>query len=117
MSPLQASLIAVVLSFIGMTALAMAMDRHLVQLTPKRQITDAARHGLRGLGTLCLLGTLFVCVQAWSATVGVVAGLGFVSLGALLISVSMAVLPRALIWVAMGASAVLGAAVLISAVW
>lgn len=83
MNPLQASILAFVLAFAGMAALAFAMDRHHEQLTGAREAPPARRRMLRCAGGLLLAAAVAPCVWVWGATVGAVAWLGWLSAGAL----------------------------------
>ena len=58
---------------------------------------------LRSLCLLFLAAALLPCVLAWSASVGVVAMLGFWSLGALLVAGLMSLSPRLMAWMGAGA--------------
>lgn len=82
MSAVYASLLACVATFPGMAALAFAMDRHHAQLTGV-DVPLRRRQCLRVTGGVLLVLALLPCLGAWGSTVGVVAWLGFVSLGAL----------------------------------
>ncbi|MEG2045948.1 MAG: DUF3325 domain-containing protein [Comamonas sp.] len=84
MSMLYASLLAWLLSFGGMTALAFAMDRHYTQWTGKDDIPLALRILLRSAGVLLLAGVWVPSVLGWSSSVSTVVAIGFWSLGALL---------------------------------
>ncbi len=103
MSALYASLDALALSTAGMAALAFAIDRHHEQLTGADVQPATQRVVLRSLGALFLAAAVAPCVLAWSASVGVVAALGFWSLGALLVAGLMALSPRLIAWMGAGA--------------
>lgn len=103
MSALYASLQALALSTAGMAALAFAIDRHHEQLTGADALPATQRVVLRSLGALFLAAALLPCVLAWSASVGVVAMLGFWSLGALLVAGLMSLSPRLMAWMGAGA--------------
>ena len=79
----QSSLQALALSMGGMTALALAMDRHYAQLKPLDEVPAAHRMALRVLGGLLLLAVWLPAIRSWSATVSTALVLGFWSLGAL----------------------------------
>ena len=75
-------LCALGLSYAGMASLSLAMDRHHGQVFGR----DAAVHVRRALqlaGSVLLALAIWPCVAGWSASVGVVAWLGFLSAGAL----------------------------------
>lgn len=103
MSALYASLQALALSTAGMAALACAIDRHHEQLTGAQALPVTQRVVLRSLGALFLAAAVAPCVLAWSASVGVVAMLGFWSLGALLVAGLMSLSPRLMAWMGAGA--------------
>ena len=65
----QSSLQALALSMGGMTALALAMDRHYAQLKPRDEVPAAHRMALRVLGGLLLLAVWLPAIRSWSATV------------------------------------------------
>lgn len=101
MNTLQASFLALVLSFTGMAALAFAMDRHYEQLTGRYEQSAAQRWLLRCLGAAALVAAIFPCVAAWGTTVGAVAWLGWISVAALVAVVLISAAPR---WAALVAS-------------
>lgn len=84
MNMLHASLLAWLLSFAGMTALAFAMSRHYTQWTGQDDIPFALRILLRCVGVLLLACVWVPCVFGWSISVSTVVAIGFWSLGALL---------------------------------
>lgn len=104
MNTLHASLLAWSMSFGGMAALAFAMDRHYEQLTGRREVPAPWRAILRCAGALLLAGVVLPSVLGWSASVGVVAMLGFWSLGALAAAGLMSWSPRYTARVAVAAS-------------
>ena len=88
-------LCALGLSYAGMASLSLAMDRHPGQVFGR----DAAGHVRRALqlaGSALLALAIWPCVAGWSATVGVVAWLGFISAGALLVALLLPYAPRVL---------------------
>lgn len=94
MNLLHASLLAWLLAFGGMTALAFAMDRHYTQWTGQDDIPSALRVLLRCVGVLLLAGVWVPSVFGWSASVSTVIALGFWSMGALLVAGWMSWSPR-----------------------
>ena len=96
-----------------MTALAFAMDRHHEQLTGKRSIVRSRALSLRCAGAFMLLLSAVPSIQLWGSTVGCVAWLGFVSVGALLAVAGISFNAR---WTLRGAVLALLASV-IACVW
>ena len=94
MTTLMASLQAWALAFAGMSALALAMERHHASLKGRTDLMPGRCWILRAGGVLLLLAAAGPCVQAWGASVGVVAWLGWLSAGALLTVAGLSVLPR-----------------------
>ena len=94
MSMLQASLAAWALAWAGMAALAFAMERHYEQLTGNMTQPRLHRYGLRAAGALLLAASLFMCLVGWGTSVGVVAWLGWLSLGALSSALLVSLWPR-----------------------
>ena len=93
---INAILCALGLSYAGMASLSLAMDRHHGQVWG----TDAApnvRRTLQLTGALLLALAIWPCVAGWSATVGVVAWLGFIGVGALLVALLLPYAPRLLL--------------------
>ena len=89
-------LCALGLSYAGMASLSLAMDRHHGQVWGR----DAAPHVRRALqlaGALLLALAIWPCVAGWSASVGVVAWLGFIGVGALLVALLLPYAPRLLL--------------------
>lgn len=95
-----ASLVALALACAGMAFLCLAMERHHQQVWG-REPSRGQRLGLRGGGALLLSLALLPCVAAWSATVGVVLWLGFLSAGALPLVFALPYAPRATAWSAL----------------
>ncbi|MDM0007270.1 DUF3325 domain-containing protein [Variovorax sp. J22G73] len=104
MTTAHASLIALALALAGMASLSFAMDRHHEQLTNQRDVPVRARWMLRVAGVALLAAAIAPCVAAWGASVGVVAWLGFLSAGALLVALLLAYRPRGLAGLAVCAS-------------
>lgn len=94
MTTAHASLVALALAFAGMASLSFAMDRHHEQLTNQRDVPVRARWLLRVAGVALLAAAIAPCVAAWGASVGIVAWLGFLSAGALLVALLLAYRPR-----------------------
>ncbi|MDM0014726.1 DUF3325 family protein [Variovorax sp. J22P168] len=96
MSTLSASLLASALCFAAMAALAFAMDRHHAQLTQQHEVPRRRRLVLRG-GAMALLAlALASCIAGWGGSVGSVAFIGFLSLGALPVALLLPYRPRLL---------------------
>lgn len=88
-------LCALGLSYAGMASLSLAMDRHHGQVFGR----DAAVHVRRALqlaGSALLALAIWPCVAGWSASVGVVAWLGFLSAGALGVALLLPYAPKLL---------------------
>lgn len=94
MSAWHASLLSLALAFSGMAALAFAMERHCAQLAPAHEPGAAHAWLLRCLGVPLLLAAALPCVWAWGATVGGVAWLGFLSVGAMGCVAAISAAPR-----------------------
>ena len=94
MSAWQASLVSLGLAWSGILALALAMDRHYEQLTGLREVPGARRRWLRWAGALLLGAVALLCQQAWGGSVGVVACLGFWSVGAVATVALLSAWPR-----------------------
>ena len=75
-------LCALGLTYAGMASLSLAMDRHHGQVFG-RDAAPTVRRALQLAGSLLLALAIWPCVAGWSASVGVVAWLGFLSAGAL----------------------------------
>ncbi|CDG81380.1 DUF3325 domain-containing protein [Janthinobacterium agaricidamnosum] len=84
---------ALALAYAGMAGLCLAMDRHHRQVWGGEP-APAARRGLRGAGWLLLLIALWPCIAVWGTSVGIVAWLGFLSAGALLLVGLLPYAPR-----------------------
>lgn len=104
MSTLQTFGLAWALSFSGFSALAFAMDRHYRQLTGRDGVPVAQRWVLRSLGSVLLVAAFTACLKTWGNSVGVVAALGFWSLGALVAAGLIAALPRVMAFLAAATS-------------
>ena len=114
MNVLQASWLAFALSFAGMAALAFAMERHHEQLTAAMEISAARARLLRAVGAGLLAAAVMPCVQTWGWSVGVVAWLGWLSAGALLVVALISIAARG---AAAAACILAAAAAIMAAVW
>ena len=88
-------LCALGLSYAGMASLSLAIDRHHGQVFGR----DAAvnlRRALQLAGSVLLALAIWPCVAGWSASVGVVAWLGFLSAGALGVALLLPYAPKLL---------------------
>lgn len=81
------------LSYAGLTALCLAMNRHQLQVWRRAAAPGAARM-LRVAGWVLVGGALFPCVWGWGAGIGVVAWFGFLSAAALALVFLLPYLPR-----------------------
>jgi hypothetical protein len=90
----MASAVALALSYAGMAGLSLAMDRHCEQATGRSEVPARQRLALRGVASALLALALLACAGAWGATVGLIAWLGFLTAGGLLVGVLMAYGPR-----------------------
>lgn len=97
MSSIHASLGAIVSAFTGMAALSLAIDRHYDQATGQRDVPRWLRLVLRSLGWSLTLLALGFCVAGWSLSVGLVAWLGFLTAGALIVAWLLAYAPRSVV--------------------
>jgi len=93
---IPAILCALGLSYAGMASLCLAMDRHHGQVWG-RDAAPNVRRALQLAGAVLLALAIWPCVAGWSATVGVVAWLGFISGGALLVALLLPYAPRLLL--------------------
>lgn len=84
---------ALALAYSGMAGLCLAMDRHHGQVWGG-DATPARRRGLRIAGSALLALALLPCLAAWGTSVGIVAWLGFLSAGALLLVALLPYAPR-----------------------
>lgn len=76
---------ALALSYAGMASLALAMDRHHQQWRG-RDAPFALRRTLRTAGALFLAMALLPCIDLWGTGAGIVAWLGLLTAGALLLA-------------------------------
>jgi len=86
-------LCALGLSYAGMASLSLAMDRHHGQVWG-RDAAPRVRRVLQLAGSVLLALAIWPCVAGWSASVGVVAWIGFLSSGALLVALLLPYAPR-----------------------
>lgn len=98
----QAGLLATAWALGGMTALALAMDRHYTQWKAADEVPVATRRCLRLCGAVLLAAVWWPAVTGWSVTMSSIFVLGFWSLGALLTVAGLALSPR---WLARLATA------------
>lgn len=90
MTLFQAALGALALCSCGMAALCLAMDRHYEQVTGRADCPVGVRRALRGLGAILLSVALIGCGLMWGGGVGVVLWFGFVSIGAMAVTLTLA---------------------------
>ena len=88
-------LCALGLAYAGMASLSLAMDRHHGQVFG-RDAAPSVRRALQLAGSVLLALAIWPCVAGWSATVGVVAWLGFLSSGALGVALLLPYAPKLL---------------------
>ena len=88
-------LCALGLTSAGMASLSLAMDRHHGQVFG-RDAAPSVRRALQRAGSVLLALAIWPCVAGWSATVGVVAWLGFLSAGALAVALLLPYAPQLL---------------------
>ena len=98
----QACFLASAWAVAGMTALALAMDRHYTQLTAADEMPAASHQMFRVAGVVMLLVVWWPAVAGWSASMSSILVLGFWSLGALLTVAGLALSPR---WLTRSAAA------------
>lgn len=101
MTALHACWAAWALSFAGMAALALAMDRHYELPQGRVDMCWRRRWLLRTAGASLLLGAIVPCVWAWGGSVAWVASVGFWSMGGLSVLLALTWLPR---WLACAAA-------------
>lgn len=94
MTVLSASLLALGLSFAGMSALAFAMDRHYAQLTRHHEVPGHHRFFLRTVALILFALACAPCITAWGGSVGTAAFIGFLSAGALPVALLLPYRPR-----------------------
>lgn len=109
MRGLLAALGALALSWAGMAALGLAMDRHHAQWSGHEAPAPLQRAGLRVGGGLLLAAALWRCAAVWGPGVGLVAWSGWLTAGALLVAATLAYRPC---WTARAALACAAVAVL-----
>ncbi len=84
------------LSYAGMAALCLALERHYQELTGQYEVPRGVRATLRTLGAMLLLGALALCLWTWGATVGWVSWLAWLTAGALVVALLASYAPRAM---------------------
>ncbi|OYO30879.1 DUF3325 domain-containing protein [Janthinobacterium sp. PC23-8] len=89
-------LCALGLSYAGMASLSLAMDRHHGQVFG-RDAAVPVRRALQLAGSALLALAIWPCVAGWSASVGVLAWLGFLSAGALGVALLLPYAPKLLL--------------------
>ncbi|WP_454256596.1 DUF3325 domain-containing protein [Pseudomonas sp. Marseille-Q8238] len=82
------------LSYAGMAGLSLGMNRHAAQVWPKKKLTPFGQRGLRLGGWLLLALALLPCLWTWGVSVGIVAWIGLIGAGALLLVLLLAYRPR-----------------------
>ncbi|WP_443114243.1 DUF3325 domain-containing protein [Herbaspirillum seropedicae] len=98
---LSGFLLALGLAYCAWSALALAMDRHYADVHGRgAEPAPALRQRLRWLGALALLASLAVAIgmQGWS--IGVVGGIGVLTLAAILQVLSLSYWPARTPWLA-----------------
>lgn len=106
----QAGLLATAWALGGMTALALAMDRHYTQWKAADEVPVATRRWLRLCGAVLLAAVWWPAVTGWSVTMSSIFVLSFWSLGALLTVAGLALSPRWLARLATAAASLGGGA-------
>ncbi|NIF85806.1 DUF3325 domain-containing protein [Comamonas sp. Tr-654] len=107
MSMLHTTFLALALAWAGMTALALAMERHYEQLTGALELPQLHRRLLRGAAVLLLPTSLLLCLASWGCSVGVTSWIGLLSVGASGTATLLCIQPRWAGWMAI--SLILGA--------
>lgn len=105
-----ASLVVCALSFAGMAALGVAMDRHYEQVTGRAEPPRAHRMALRGMGCGLLAASLWTCIAGSGLSVGLVAWCGWLTAGAMAVAWTLPYMPR---WTA-GAAVLAGTGALLA---
>jgi len=95
MNSILAVFSAFALAYLGMTGLALAMDRHHRQMFPSRHLPSTrARYAMR-FASWGLLGlSAWACAHAWGAAVGAVAWFGVLMVAVLLLVWLLPYAPR-----------------------
>lgn len=94
MTTLYALVLGLALAYAGMAGLSLGMNRHAAQVWPTRKLTNGGQRTLRLAGWLLLAAALPPCLWAWGTAVGIVAWIGLVTCGALLVVWLLAYRPR-----------------------
>nr|WP_187670131.1 DUF3325 domain-containing protein [Pseudomonas carbonaria] len=90
--------LALALSYAGMAGLCLGMDRHHVQVWPRK--SRARQRLLRLAGWLLLAAALWPCLRAWGGAVGTVVWCGVLTAGALALVLLLPYRPRLAAWLA-----------------
>lgn len=81
------------LSYAGLAALCLAMNRHQLQVW-RRALAPGAARMLRVAGWWLVAGALLPCIGGWGTGIGVVAWFGLLSAAALALVFLLPYLPR-----------------------
>lgn len=93
MNMMLALLLGAALSYAGMAALCLGMDRHHRQVWAGT--APARQRLLRTLGWLLLAAAIWPCIRAWGGSVGVVIWFGLISAAALVLVLLLPYRPKA----------------------
>ncbi|MDZ4315335.1 MAG: DUF3325 domain-containing protein [Azonexus sp.] len=103
MNSILAVFSAFALAYLGMTGLALAMDRHHRQMFPGRHLPSTrVRYAIRFTSWGLLGLSAWACAHAWGTAVGAVAWFGVLMVVALLLVCLQPYAPR---WIRWGAAA------------
>ncbi|WP_420223486.1 DUF3325 domain-containing protein [Pigmentiphaga litoralis] len=102
-----AACLSPVFGFVGMALLSLAMDRHFGQVFSRRAPSRALCILLRVVGALGLVMALVFALDAWGPSVGWVAWLGWLTVGALVVAWMLAYAIRLLLGLVVLGTAVL----------
>ncbi len=105
MNTVPIALVALALSYAGMVALSLAMDRHHGQVLAGRALPGRLRIAWRVAGALLLACALWACMAAWGAGIGAVAWTGLLNAAALVLACLLSYLPRWVLRAAVGLAA------------
>ena len=81
------------LSYVGLVALALAMDRHQNQAFG-RPLPPVRSRGIRVLGWVLVLGAVMPAIDGWGVSVGISLWLGVISLAAVGCGLMFSYVPR-----------------------
>lgn len=87
-----ALLLGAALSYAGMAALCLGMDRHHRQVWTRT--APARQRALRIIGWLLLAAAIWPCVRAWGSSVGVVIWFGLLSAAVLVLVLLLPYRPK-----------------------